>query len=288
MFSISRALDSRVLLAVLALSIVTPACRRQEPAERQVQNLDQVLAAVPDAAMRERWRTAQKEGRLPPLDMLRLPTQPVSARQRAAVPSTESPQTTARVPQAAVADVRAVASQPIADYDGAVTLDNVDQGRIVARLPEAAKSVRVELAYKLPQGATLAPPTPQPVSLFLSESVPAGSQRRIVGLSQARTPLLWRIDDGDSKPYARTFAAAQLSVRQNAPGADGPSTVTISYGGRSLTLRPGERSRARDARGEVEFFLESSYYTRAASVELAEGDPYHVRLIAWRVQGQGR
>jgi hypothetical protein len=38
----------------------------------------------------------------------------------------------------------------------------------------------------------------------------------------------------------------------------------------------------------VEFFLESSYYTRPASVELAEGDPYHVRLIAWRVPAQGR
>jgi hypothetical protein len=288
MFAISRALDSRVLLALLALSIATFGCQRQEPAERQVQNLDQILAAVPDAAMRERWRAAQAEGRLPPLEMLRLPTRPVSVRQRATLPPDAPPQTTARVPQGAVADVRAIASAPIADYDGTVTLDNVDQGRIVARLPEAARSVRVEVAYKLPQGATLAPPTPQPVSLFLSESMPTGSQRQIVGLSQGRAPLLWRIADGDSKPYARTFAAAQLSVRQNAPGSDGASTVTISYGGRSLTLRPGERSRARDAGGEVEFFLESSYYTPKASVELAEGDPYHVRLIAWRVQSQGR
>jgi hypothetical protein len=286
MFAIVRVLDSRVLLAPLALSIATIGCQREEPAERQVENLDQILQAVPDNAMRERWRTAQAEGKLPPLELLRLPTQPISLRQRATVPQAGPPPTTASVPQGAVADVRAVATPSVADFDGSVTLDTVEQGRIVARLPESARAARVEVAYKLPQGATLAPPASQPVSLFMSESMPAGSQRRIVGFSQNRTPLLWRIADGDSKPYSRTFAVAGLTVRQNAPGKDGVSTVTIAYGGRTLTLRPGERNRARDARGEVEFFLESSYYTPAASVELAEGDPYHVRLIAWRVQAQ--
>jgi len=288
MLAIVRAPRSAVHIVLLAMSIIPMGCRTQEPAVRQVENLDEVLAAVPDAAMRERWRTAQAEGRLPPLESLRLPTQTVSLRQRATVPATDQQSTTVRVPQGVVADVRAIANPPIANYDGTVTLDSVDQERIVARLPDGAQAGRVEVAYRLPQGATLAPPTPQPVSLLFSETIASGSQRRIVGFSQERAPLLWRISDGDSKPYARTFAAAQLSVRQNAPGSDGVSTVTISYGGRSITLRPGERNRARDARGEIEFFLETSYYTPAASVELAEGDPYHVRLIAWRVQAQAK
>ena len=289
MLAIVRAPRSVVQVVVLAVSIISIGCRAQEPAVRQVQNLDEVLAAVPDAAMRERWRAAQAEGRLPPLESLRLPTQTVAVRQRATVPAaTAPPQTTARVPQGAVADVRAIANPPVANYDGNVTLDSVDRERIVARLPDGAQAARVEVAYKLPDGATLATPTQQPVSLLLSESIASGSQRRIVGFSQERAPLLWRISDGDRKPYARTFAAAQLSVRQNAPGADGVSTVTISYGGRQIMLRPGERNRARDARGEIEFFLETSYYTAPASVELSEGDPYHVRLVAWRVQAPAK
>jgi hypothetical protein len=282
MYAIPRA---GVRVALLALSLSTIGCGAEEPAVRQVEDLDQVLEAVPDAAMRERWRAAQAEGRLPPLEMLRLPAQPVSLRQQATVPAPGSAPATARVPQGVVADVRAIANPPIANYDGGVTVESVDPERIVARLPDTAQSARIEVAYRLPQGATLAAPT-GPVALFLSESEASGSQRRIVGFSQERSPLLWRIADGASKPYARTFASAQLSVRQNAPGSDGVSTVTISYGGRSLTLRPGERNRVRDARGEIEFFLESSYYTAPASVELAEGDPYHVRLTAWRVQAQ--
>lgn len=283
MVAVDRVLRFSVPVALLALSVTSVSCRREEPPVRQVQNLDEVLEAVPDQAMRERWRTAQAEGRLPALEHLRLPTQPISVRQRATVPATESQPTTVAVPQGAVADVRAIASPSIANYDGVVTLDSVNQERIVARLT-GAQAARLEVAYKLPQGAALATPSQQPVSLLMSESTASGSQRRIVGFSQERAPLLWRIADGDSKPYTRTFAAAQLSVRQNAPGRDGVSTVTISYGGRSVTLRPGERNRA----GEIEFFLESSYYTPAASVELAEGDPYHVRLVAWRVQAQAK
>ena len=39
------------------------ACRPSEP-ERPAK-LDDILAAVPDSGMRERWRTAAAEGRLP-------------------------------------------------------------------------------------------------------------------------------------------------------------------------------------------------------------------------------
>jgi hypothetical protein len=57
-------------------------------------------------------------------------------------------------------------------------------------------------------------------------------------------------------------------VRQNAPGADSIATGH-TCAGRTLTMRPGERQRTRDARGVVEIFLESSYYTPAARVQLA-------------------
>ena len=122
MLAIVRAPRSAVHIVLLAMSIIPMGCRTQEPAVRQVENLDEVLAAVPDAAMRERWRTAQAEGRLPPLESLRLPTQTVSLRQRATVPATDQQSTTVRVPQGVVADVRAIAARLDATGDVRVRL----------------------------------------------------------------------------------------------------------------------------------------------------------------------
>ncbi|HSL68866.1 MAG TPA: hypothetical protein VK864_01425, partial [Longimicrobiales bacterium] len=175
----------------------------------------------------------------------------------------------------------------LSDYDGRATLEEFGAAPLVVRLadtvPGAAQG-RLEIHYKLPAGATLIQlPAAAPLSLSYHETVEDGSQRRVVALAQDRAPLLVRVAAGDRRPYARAFPGLQLAVRQNAPAADGISTVTITHANRALTLRPGERQRSRDARGEVEIFLESSYWTPPAQIQLAEGDPYHVRLMVYRI-----
>jgi hypothetical protein len=265
------------------------ACRRPEPAERTVDNLDDVLAAVPDSAMRERWRAAQSAGQLPPLESLRVPTNPLSTRRPATVDTSRPSPPSMQIPQNAVADARALLTPPLSDYEGGVIVETIEPNRIVARLSDSTAGAppqgRIEIHYKLPAGAQLVQlPASAALSLSFHESLEDGSLRRIIGLMLERTPVLLRVSDGDRQPYARNFPAAQLSVRQNAPGTDSVSTVMITYGGRTLTLRPGDRQRTRDARGELEFFLESSYYTPPARVALSEGDPYHVRLMVYRVR----
>lgn len=291
MLMIERA-ESKCVATCLSLVLcaaLVSSCRPAEPAERRVEDLEDVLAAVPDSAMRERWREAQDAGRLPPLDSLRVPTNPIATRTPATVDTTRQVPPSVQIPQGAVADARAAVTPPISDYEGPATLEEVGATSMILRLTDtaaagAATQPRMEIHYTLPTGARLAQlPASASVSLIFHESVESGSQRRIIAVAQERAPVLVRVSDGSQTPYARTFRGAQLSVRQNAPDADSISTVTITYAGRALTLRPGERQRTRDARGDVEIFLESSYYTPAARVQLAEGDPYHVRFMVYRL-----
>jgi len=278
---------SCLLPALFAASLAS--CRPAEPAERRVEDLEEVLAAVPDSAMRERWREAQEAGRLPPLDSLRVPTNPIGTRTAATVDTTRQAPPSVQIPQGAVADARAAVTPAITDYEGPAILEEVGAASMTLRLTDttaagAATQPRMEIHYTLPTGARLAQlPASAPVSLTFHESVESGSQRRIIAVTEERAAVLMRVSDGNRTPYARTFRGAQLSVRQNAPGADSISTVTITYAGRALTMRPGERQRTRDARGEVEIFLESSYYTPEERVQLAEGDPYHVRFMVYRL-----
>jgi hypothetical protein len=277
-----------VCLLLALFSAPLASCRPAEPAEERVEDLDEVLAAVPDSAMRARWREAEAAGRLPPLDSLRVPTNPIGTRRPATVDTMRQPPPNVQIPQGAVADVRAVVTPAIIDYEGPATIEEVGATSIILRLADtvagAATQARMEIHYKLPAGARLVQlPASAAVSLSFHESVEDGSQRKIIAIAQERAPVLMRVSDGDRTSYARAFRAAGLSARQNAPGADSISTVTFTYAGRALTLRPGERQRTRDAGGEVEIFLESSYYTLPAGVMLAEGDPYHVRFMVYRV-----
>ena len=97
-------------------------------------------------------------------------------------------------------------------------------------------------------------------------------------------PVLVYISDGGMRPYARRFDELPLSITQRAPGRDSVALVTVTLGGASATLRPGERAQLTFGGAPVGIFLENSYWTPSERVETAEGDAYHVTLMLYRLR----
>jgi hypothetical protein len=189
-----------------------------------------------------------------------------------------------QIPQGTVADVR-LGGDTVRAYTGAFVLTDVQAGRLAGRI--TGRAAPLEIHYKLPGNAVLADARQTgTLTLVLQDDIEGVSLRRKVALLAGRSPLLFWLSDGGDRPYNRVFEELPLRVRQQPPGADSLSAVAITFGRETFTLRRGGRRQARGVDGRVvEFYLLSSYWTRAADVATAEGDAYHVMLLAWRPQG---
>jgi hypothetical protein len=272
------------ILASANVLLLLAACARGEDESARVQSVDQLAAASPDSTMKQRWRDAAAKGQIPSLDSLPRVSTRLTTRTPAQVVDTVRTPVRPTIQQGVVATVRAFSTPPIELYSGAFTVTSATASSIIGSL--AGRAEPFELIYKLPDTAQLAQPAPNaPHQLRVRDEVDNQSVRREFILStNDRVPVLAYISDGGMRPYSRRFAELPLTVTQLAPGADSVSRVTVTLGGASTTLRPGDRGRLTVGGGPIGVFVESSYWTPSAQVETAEGDAYHVTLMIYRTR----
>ena len=260
-------------------------CSRPEAAPQQVDSLGQILAAVPDSAMRQRWRDAAAKGQLAPLESLPVPGQALATRTPATVRETGIVAKTPAINAQAVADVRVAALDAPTTYAGAFTVLSAAPGRLSGRID--GRPAPLDIVYRVPGNASgvtaLAAGTA--LRLRLRDEVVDNSQRAEVLLSDAaRVPVLFKLSDGSRQPYARRFEDMPISVTQQPPGRDGVAPVAVSLGDGRAVLRPGDRATLPVGGIRVEFILLSSYCTAPKDIETAEGDPFHVMLVGHRLR----
>jgi hypothetical protein len=275
---------SVLISATLAFSAL--ACTRAaDDTPPRVSSVDQIIDAVPDSAMKQRWRDAAARGQLPAFDSLPASSRGVTTRTPAQV--VDSPRVAAPtgIQQGVVATVRPFSTRPVTQYAGAFVITSASAAVIRGTL--AGRQEPFELHYKLPAGAQLMEPAPNAQhQLRVRDEVDNQSIRRELVLTTAdRAPVLVYISDGGMRPYERRFDDLPLSITQRAPGRDSVAPVTVTLGGANATLRPGERAQFTVGGVPIGVFLESSYWTPSDRVETAEGDAYHVTLMLYRVRG---
>jgi len=275
----------RILWGVAALitAALAGACARGgDELPAQAASVEEIAAASPDAAMKERWRDAAAKGQLPPLESLPGGRRGVVVRTPAQV--ADAPRTPAApvIQDTVVATVQPFSRVPLEEYTGAFTVTNATPGVITGTV--TGRPEPFELHFKLPDAVRLVPlDLKSPHRLLVRDAVVNQSLRRELFLSTAdRAPMLVFISDGAMRPYARRFEEIPLDVRQLPPGADAVSRVTVTLGGAAATLRPGDRARLTVGGMPLEVFLETSYWTPPDRIETVEGDAYHVTLMLYR------
>jgi hypothetical protein len=140
-----------------------------------------------------------------------------------------------------------------------------------------------ELHYKLPDTTQLAAVQPNAqYRLRVRDELENQSLRRELMLSASDSrPLLFYVSDGGSRPYSRRFPEG-FTVTQGAPGRDSVARVTVTLGGSTATLGPGQSARLTVGGIAIAVFLQNSYWTPADKIETAEGDAFHVTLMLYR------
>lgn len=276
----------RILAAGLIAALIVSACGRGDSGKAaRVTTVDQIAASVPDSAMKQRWRDAAAKGQLPPLDSLPAVQQRVTVRTPAQVADTPRAPRQPTIQPGVVATVRAFSRTPVTQYAGPYTITSATATSLSGTL--SGRTEPFELHFKLPDTAQLAQPAPNVQHrLRVRDEVDNNSLRREFLLSSAdRVPVLVFVSDGGMRPYARRFEEIPLTVTQRPPGRDAVSLVTVTLGGASVTLRPGQRERLTMGGVPIGVYLESSFWTPSAQVETVEGDAYHVTLMLFRPRG---
>lgn len=274
----SGLIHSTLVLAAIACTRVA------DDSPPRVSSVDQIIDAVPDSAMKQRWRDAEARGQLPSFDSLPAASRGVTTRTPAQVADSPRVPAPPSIQQGVVATVRPFSTRPVAEYVGAYVITSASAAAIRGTL--AGRQEPFELHYKLPGGAQLIDIAPNAqYRLRVRDDVDNQSIRRDLILTTAdRAPVLVYISDGGMRPYARRFDELPLSITQRAPGRDSVALVTVTLGGASATLRPGERGQLTFGGTPIGVFLESSYWTPSDRVETAEGDAYHVTLMLYRLR----
>jgi hypothetical protein len=272
--------------AILLFATLIAACgRATDDKPARVSSVDQLVAASPDSAMKQRWRDAAAKGQLPSFESLPAVQQRVAVRTPAQVADSPRSVTPQPIQQGVVATVRAFSRTPVPQYAGGFAVTSSTASTIVGTL--TGRTEPFELHFKLPDTTQLAAVQPNAqYRLRVRDEVENQSIRRELMLSAADArPLLFYLSDGGMRPYARRFPEG-LSVTQRPPGRDSVAPVTVTLGGGSATLRPGERASFNVGGIPIGVFLQSSYWTPADKIETAEGDAFHVILMLYRPRSQ--
>ena len=271
----------RVLSCVAGLSIA--ACARPESAPARVDSLGQILVAVPDSAMRDRWRDAAAKGQLAPLESLPVPNVALATRTPVTVGDTGRVAQLPTISPQTAAELRVASLDAPDRYSGTFTVVSAGAGRVSGTI--TGRQNPLELIYRMPADSAVTTSLRAGTGLRLSlrDEVVGQSQRAEVLLTDAgRVPVMFQLSDGSARPYARRFEEIPLTVTQLPPGRDGESAVAVTLGDARNVLRAGQQAVFAMGAARVEVRLLSSTWTAADKIETAEGDPFHVRMVAYR------
>jgi len=270
------------LRAILLTATLIAACARaRDDKPARVSNFDQLVAVSPDSAMKQRWRDAAAKGQLPSFESLPAVQQRVAVRMPAQVADSPRAVVPPTIQQGVVATVRAFSRTPVPQYAGAFAVTSSTPNSIVGTL--TGRTDPFELHFKLPDTTQLVAVQPNAqYRLRVRDELENQSLRRELMLTASDSrPVLFYLSDGGTRPYVRRFPEG-LSVTQRPPGADSVAPVTVTLGGATATLRPGDRASLNVGGVPVGVFLQSSYWTPADKIETAEGDAFHVTLMLYR------
>ena len=266
---------------LLGATLLAACGRATEDKPARVSSVDQLVAASPDSAMKQRWRDAAAKGQLPSFESLPAVQQRVAVRTPAQVADSPRVPAAPTIQQGVVATVRAFSRTPVPQYAGAFSVTSSTASAIVGTL--TGRTEPFELHFKLPDTTQLSAVQPNAqYRLRVRDELENQSIRRELMLSASDSrPLLFYLSDGGSRPYSRRFPEG-LTVAQGAPGRDSVALVTVTLGGSTATLRPGQSARLTVGGVAIAVFLQSSYWTPADKIETAEGDAFHVTLMLYR------
>ncbi|MDJ0940340.1 MAG: hypothetical protein QNJ00_11315 [Woeseiaceae bacterium] len=241
-------------------------------------SLDDVLAGVPDPAMRARWTEAEAEGALPPIAAIPTPAAPVSQRQVVRVDTTPLPDVQPAISKDAVIAVQPYPSKPLQAYRGSFQVISHEAGRIRGVLVE--RDEPFEILYRLPNAAKAASAEARAILdlEYRDELVENSLQRRMVlADKERRSASLVSISEGARRPYKGEIAALGLSVSQADEGENPP--VTFSVDGDTITLNQGETG---SLHNDLTVYLLNSYAQQEQFALADPGQPYYVSFIIYQ------
>lgn len=264
------------LLVSLCAVLVATACKQKE--EKPV---DKVLRGVQDPEMQKRWKQADSEGKLPPIDAI--PTSKQSVTRRSPVKIIEPSQQVRRpvIPEGTVAGAQPFSLKPVTRYEGVFQVTTQRPGVLVGTLEGGEGPL--EVYYKIPTDHnTLIISEQAKLQLSLRDEVDGSAlQRRILLHTEDGAAQFLYIAEGSDQPYRQTFEAAKIRIEQQE--TEGNPPVRVTYAGNSVTVKQGERKKIGKGERVVEVCLITSIASSQRQALLREGQRYYVNLILYRV-----
>ncbi len=273
----------RAIPAVL-IALAVASCANT--AAQQVKPIDTVLAGVSDPAMREKWRSAEAAGTLPPLAAIPAVISPLSVRRPVVLQvAAIEPQRPIVQPQT-IATVQLFSTGPVSQYVGPFRVTSQKPGVLIGMLND--RDAPLELYYKMPDTLDVAAIKENTtLNLMLRDDVmDTALQRRVVLYDERGIAPFALIAEGSRQPYRQTFEALKLTIEQlpkgeARTGGEHYLPVKFSYGGDVLTLKPGQRGKLGKGDRAVEAYVLESVSIENA--QLREGQPYYVNVMLYKV-----
>lgn len=258
------------------------ACATARPLP-DAKTIEGVIGEVPDPKMRELWRKADAEGRLPPFAAIPTPDRRVA--RRTPVDVREPPVAEAKgpvLPRGVVADtqVHLAGAPPFQERTFLVTRS--DPGLLSGTLLPGGE--QMEIHYRLPgERQQLAILERSKLMLTSRESIrDASLQKQLVVRGEDGRVVLVHVAEGSEKPYRQVIESVGIVIEQQPGEKENP--VAVTYRTSTTTLKPGERRLVGEGSDVVEAFLLDSIATTAQQARLQEGQPYYVNVLVYRVR----
>ena len=243
---------TRYMTVTAAAVALLAGCAQQPMRTTRSAAPDDILVAVSDPRQQQLWQSALASEALPPIDAIRVPTDPVQTIRVAQVPETQA----ARVPtlpEAVTTAVKPITLPRLAGVYGQAQVLKAEP-EMLTLLMESGE--RLELAYRSPSRTAVAGLLPQTTAMVETLALAPASPAQRYGVAVADTnqrPALIVMQDSGDRPIAHQFRLGKISVRQvldkehqrimKDPAALPPGgaavPVRISVGDRSATFLPG-------------------------------------------------
>lgn len=273
---------------ILLLTILTHGCNKERLATQKSHSeapkeLRPILQAVQDSVMVKRWKQAYEAKQMPLLETLPKPGQVVFRRMVVKIEQdTVIAANPPFLPDKLIATVEPFSITQISEYHGLFLVTDISPEKIKGTLEMIEQPM--EIYYRLPEKQELLLEEGMRLNLTLTEKIVRGSFTRMVSLLEDSLKiLLFYLSDGSSVPYNRKIEDIGLTIIQHKNGEGNRATVSITYKGQTFQMTEGDKVRAQDEFGEVEFFLLSSFFSQPSAIILSEGLPFYVTLMAYRV-----